>query len=109
MAETRKEPKRGKTKAMGDVLPLLIEKISKKVGGMLPVIILRWEETVGEQVARHTTPTALRGKKLTVEVDDSVWMAELARFHKRRILDSVNHRLEGAIVDEIIFRPKRKS
>jgi len=51
----------------------------------------------------------LRGKTLTIEVNDSVWMAELARFHKRRMRDAVNHGLSGNIVEEVIFRPKRNN
>jgi len=109
MDKRRKEPQRGETTAVGDILPRLIKGISKKAGGFLPLIATKWKEIVGEQVANHTTPASLTGTKLIIEVDDSVWMAELARFHKRRIIDAINHDLEGKITDEISFRPKRKS
>jgi hypothetical protein len=109
MENAREKKKRGKTATISDILPQIIEAISKKAGGRLPLIAVKWSEIVGEQVANHTTPSGLRGKQLMIDVDDSVWMAELARFHKRRIMDAVNHNLEGAIVNEIIFRPKRKS
>jgi hypothetical protein len=109
MEETRRNVKRGKTTSIADALSRVLDEISRKAGGKLPLIAAKWAEMVGEQVANHTTPSALRGKKFTVEVDDSVWMAELARFHKRRIIDAVNHNLGGAIVDDIVFRPKTKS
>lgn len=109
MQKQSKKSKRGSTTAVGDILPQVMKEISKKAGGFLPLILSKWTEMVGEAVAGHTQPVSLKGKKLYIEVDDSVWMAELARFHRRRIIDAVNHNLEDKIAEEIIFLPKRKS
>lgn len=109
MKKSTDKPVRGNTIAVGEILPQIIRQISSNAGGFLPVILCKWEEIVGTAVASHTRPSSLRGRKLYIEVDDSVWMAELARFHKKRIIDAINHNLEGKITEEIIFIPKRKS
>lgn len=109
MKKPADKPVRGGTVAVGDILPQIIRQISSKAGGFLPVILCKWEEIVGTAVANHTKPSSLKGKNLYIEVDDSVWMAELSRFHKRRIIDSINHNFEGKIIEEVIFIPKRKS
>ena len=37
----------------------------------------RWPAIVGEEVARHCRPTALRGRTLEATVDTSVWCQQL--------------------------------
>ena len=36
-----------------------------------------WEEAVGEEIARHCRPVAVRGGVLEAEVDSSVWCQQL--------------------------------
>ena len=92
--------------AVGELLPEILEKIEKKSGGRLPRILSKWPGIVGYEVARHTTPVLLRGKRLAVEVDDGVWMAELSRFHRRRIIEAVNRSFGEEVITEIRFRPQ---
>ena len=72
----REQQRNRKTLHMGELLPQVLERIEKKAGGKLPVIAAKWPEIMGEEVARHTVPVQLQGGRLTIEVDDSVWMAE---------------------------------
>ena len=46
----------------------------------------RWEEAVGEAVARHVQPVKLDGDRLVVEVDDPAWATQL-RFLERALID----------------------
>lgn len=97
----------GKTVTTGDILPEILKKIEKKAGGKLAVLSATWGELVGEDVSRHTEPCYLRGRRLSVEVDDSIWMSELSRFHKRTMIEAINKGLEEDILDNIVFRLKK--
>jgi hypothetical protein len=65
-----------------------------------------WEEAVGEAVARKARPSKIQNGKLFVTVSNSVYLQEL-QFHKLRIKEAVNQRLEAPIVKDIFFFPGR--
>ena len=62
----------------------------------------RWEEIVGEVLARHARPVRLRRGVLLVHVDDSLWMQEL-QFLKHDIRDRLNTALGRAAVRDIFL------
>lgn len=45
-------------------------------------ILKRWEEAVGPQIARRTSPSHVKDHRLTVIVDSSVWAQQLALMKK---------------------------
>ena len=49
----------------------------------------RWPLIVGEQIARHTTPSGLRHGVLTVDADHPGWLAEVRRLPKERLLKKI--------------------
>lgn len=60
-------------------------------------IIGQWEGMVGDVIARHAQPLSLKGKKLSVRVDSSVWMQQLTLL-KPELIEKVNRGLgEGTI------------
>jgi hypothetical protein len=63
----------------------------------------RWAEIVGEQIAAHTRPLAVRGGALQVAVDDPAWAPEL-RFLEARILERLETVLGTTEVDRIEVR-----
>jgi hypothetical protein len=63
----------------------------------------RWERAVGTMIARHTQPSAIRGKKLTVIVDSSAWMQQLSLL-RPEILAKVNQCLGEEAVDAVVLR-----
>ncbi|MFM2070800.1 MAG: hypothetical protein RLZZ623_1063 [Actinomycetota bacterium] len=65
----------------------------------------RWDETVGEALARHVQPVKLDGTRLTVEVDDPAWATQLKFFEatlRTRLLETT-----GAEITEFDIRVKR--
>ena len=62
-----------------------------------------WEETVGTDVARHTSPRALRDGVLVVSVDHNGWATEL-RFQERRVLKLLDKRLGEGVVKRLEAR-----
>jgi predicted nucleic acid-binding Zn ribbon protein len=63
----------------------------------------RWAEIVGEQIAAHTRPLAMRDGALQVGVDDPAWAPEL-RFLEPQILSRLHEVLGPVDVDRIEVR-----
>jgi predicted nucleic acid-binding Zn ribbon protein len=84
-----------------------LDRVVKRMGGpsldALNVVFGRWTEIVGEQIAAHTHPLALRGGALEVAVDDPAWAPEL-RFLEARILERLSAVLGDVRVDRIEVR-----
>ena len=62
-----------------------------------------WGRAVGEVIALHAQPSAVRGKKLTVTVDSSVWMQQLALL-KPEIIEKVYRAMGANAVESITLR-----
>jgi predicted nucleic acid-binding Zn ribbon protein len=62
-----------------------------------------WEEAVGPDVAKRSSPLSLRRGSLLVGVVNAPWMQQLS-FLRETIRDSVNRRLEQDLVREVRFR-----
>ncbi|WP_334142612.1 DUF721 domain-containing protein [Rhabdothermincola sp.] len=65
-----------------------------------------WEQIVGERVARHATPSALRDGVLVVAVDDPAWATQL-RFLEREILGRVQEVLNLPELARLEVRVRR--
>ncbi len=52
-------------------------------------IFSEWERTVGQAIARHARPVALRGGKLALVVDSPAWMQQLSLM-KPVIIEKLN-------------------
>ena len=68
----------------------------------------RWQEAVGEAVARHVQPVKLDGARLVVEVDDPAWATQLKFLEanlRERLLEVTGARIEH--FDVRVKRPGR--
>jgi len=58
-----------------------LEAVTRNLGGRggpaLVDLLQRWPEVVGEQLAAHSRPVALRAGTLTIAVDEPAWGAQL--------------------------------
>ncbi|HEV8540168.1 MAG TPA: DUF721 domain-containing protein [Nitrospiraceae bacterium] len=63
----------------------------------------RWHEIAGAQIAAHTRPDQIRFKKLSLLVENSVWLQHLT-FLKPTLLEKINESAGGKIVNEIVLR-----
>lgn len=71
----------------------------------LGTVFGRWDETVGESIARHTRPLRLEGRTLVVAVDQPAWATQL-----RALAPGILERLgaaTGEMIDhlEVVVRP----
>lgn len=62
-----------------------------------------WEEAVGPEVAKRSSPLSLRRGSLVVAVANAPWMQQLS-FLRETIRDSVNRALGQDLVREVRFR-----
>jgi predicted nucleic acid-binding Zn ribbon protein len=63
-----------------------------------------WLNAAGEALAVHTRPSNLARNVLTVEVDSSALMGELAGFRKDELLRRIKESFPGLAVLDIKFR-----
>jgi len=63
----------------------------------------QWRRAVGDVIAGHAQPTMVRGKKLTVTVDSSAWMQQLALL-KPEIMEKLNAAMGANAVDNITLK-----
>ncbi len=89
---------------ISEILGRLLKKLGLERRAREARIALEWERLVGETIARHTRPVGVRGKTLLVNVDSSVWLAELDRYFKDAMLEKISSGLDGIRIDEIRFR-----
>jgi hypothetical protein len=84
----------------------ILEKVIKNLGISGPVklirIMTRWEKILGPPICRITFPKDLKGKTLFVDVQDSVWLQQLA-FMDKMIMEKVNKAIGSKAVEKIHF------
>ena len=61
-----------------------------------------WDDIVGDQIARVTTPQKIEKNVLFVSVDSPVWRNELM-FLKLKIIKDINKKLTGNSIKDIKF------
>ena len=62
-----------------------------------------WDRAVGEVIAAHARPAAVRGRKLTVTVDSSAWMQQLTLL-RPELIEKLNRTLGEMAVESITLR-----
>ena len=67
------------------------------------LLLLRWQELVGPQIAKQTQPEYLKDEVLQVRVENSVWLNHL-RFLEEELRRKLNNKLSPQTIKEIRFR-----
>jgi len=63
----------------------------------------KWPEIVGEPIASHTRPDAIRFKKLYLIAESSVWLQHLT-FLKPALLEKINAAAGSPVVTDMVLR-----
>lgn len=93
-----------KVVSIGDVLGPLLKRLGLERRLREARIALEWDKIVGEKVAAHSRPVALKGKTLVVNVDSSVWLSELSHYFKGKILEKIHDEMGEKRIRDIRFR-----
>ncbi len=95
--------RKSKPEPLGAVLSKLLEDRGFAGNAHMARLSGKWEEAVGKDVARHARPEMLKGGLLTILVDSSAWMNQLAMLRTTIILQ-VNSAIGKEQVDDLRFR-----
>jgi predicted nucleic acid-binding Zn ribbon protein len=78
-------------------LDQLAGKLGVPPADVISVVFSKWDEVVGDEIARHTEPESLAHGTLTVAVDDARWATQL-----RWLAPKLTKRLNQEVGDEVI-------
>lgn len=93
----------GQPQPISAILRPLLKKFGLEAQMQTYMLIDRWEEVVGYQIASHTLPYQLKFKKLYLYVDSPAWINQL-NFLKEELKNKINREMGEAWVQEIIMR-----
>jgi predicted nucleic acid-binding Zn ribbon protein len=88
----------------GSLLPKLMQKLGLKERLRESEVIDAWSSIVGEFIAAHSTPVALRDGILYVRVLQPALHYELEQISKSEILRKLKQRFGGKTIRDIRFR-----
>jgi predicted nucleic acid-binding Zn ribbon protein len=90
--------------APADVLPKLMQRLGLKERLHEAEVLEAWSQIVGEFIAAHSAPVALREGVLYVRVLQPVLHYELEQVSKIDILRKLKQRFGGKIIRDLRFR-----
>jgi hypothetical protein len=88
---------------IGSILEQLFSKPEWKDKLQASLPLLRWQEIVGDKIARQSQPESLRDGVLEVRVANSAWLHHL-RFLERDLRQKLNKELPTLEIKELRFR-----
>src|SRR2546423_4190508 len=97
-------PSRDRWQAPADVLPKLMQRLGLKERLHETEVMEAWSKIVGEFIAAHSAPVALREGVLYVRVLQPALHYELEQVSKIDILRKLKQRFGGKIVRDVRFR-----
>ncbi|MEA1928047.1 MAG: DUF721 domain-containing protein [Candidatus Auribacterota bacterium] len=90
--------------ALGPIVTELISRWGLKKLVASSRVFEIWDTVVGPAISLHAQPHSFRDNKLVVNVDSSVWLAQLQRFRARQIKEKLNDNLPHPLVEKVVFR-----
>jgi predicted nucleic acid-binding Zn ribbon protein len=89
---------------LADALKIALRRHPIGVAAGRDLIAQVWGEVAGAGIAAHARPGRFESSHLTVYVDNSVWLSELARSGKTRLLANLRERLGPDVVRTLSFQ-----
>ena len=87
-------------------LGAVIDHLIKSEGIEKPILqnkaLMDWEEIVGKQIAKHSTPEEVKHGVMMVRVETPVWRNELT-LRKNEIIEKLNKGTHKKIIQDIKF------
>jgi predicted nucleic acid-binding Zn ribbon protein len=99
-----KRPPRESWQSAGDVLPKLMQRLGLRERLHETEVIEAWSKIVGDFIAAHSTPMALREGILYVRVLQPVLHYELEQVSKIDILRKLKQRFGSKTIRDVRFR-----
>jgi predicted nucleic acid-binding Zn ribbon protein len=93
-----------RTRSTQDVLSQVLSGLRIESRRSEAEIVKVWNHLMDPNIAAHARPVGLRKGTLFVNVDSSVWLAEIVRYRRREILDRLQHSFGRELIKRISFR-----
>lgn len=100
----QKSPARDRWQSAGDLVPKLMQRLGLRERLHETEVIEAWSNIVGEFIAAHSAPVALRESVLYVRVLQPALHYELEQVSKTDILRKLKQRFGGKTVRDVRFR-----
>jgi hypothetical protein len=94
----------GQARRVGDVLPRVAKDLRMDQRRAEAEVVKVWNSLVDPNVTAHAQPVGLRKGTLFVNVDSSVWLAEIVRYRRKEILDRLQYSFGRDLIQRISFR-----
>ena len=93
-----------RARRVGDVLPQVTTDLRMDDRRAEAEIVKVWNSLIDPNIVAHAQPVGLRKGTLFVNVDSSVWLAEIVRYRRKEILDRLQHGFGKNLIQRISFR-----
>lgn len=88
----------------GDVLPALLKDLRLDARQAEAEVVKVWNALIDPAVTAHAQPANLHKGTLFVNVDSSVWLAEIVRYRRKEIIERLQHSFGASVIKKISFR-----
>ncbi len=93
-----------RARSAGAVMPRVLADLRIDSRRAEAEIVKVWNSLLDPNIVAHAQPVGLRKGTLFVNVDSSVWLAEIVRYRRKEILDRLQHSFGRDIIVRISFR-----
>jgi hypothetical protein len=93
-----------RARRVGDVLPKVTAELHLDTRRAEAEVVKVWNSLIDPNIVAHAQPVGLRKGTLLVNVDSSVWLAEIVRYRRKEILDRLQHSFGKNLIQRISFR-----
>ena len=93
-----------RVKSAGAVMPRVLADLRMDTRRAETEILKVWNNLLDPNIVAHAQPVGLRKGTLFVNVDSSVWLAEIVRYRRKEILDRLHHSFSRDLIARISFR-----
>jgi predicted nucleic acid-binding Zn ribbon protein len=99
-----RKPRTDRWQSPGELVPKLMQRLGLRERLRETEVIDAWGKIVGEFIAAHSAPVALRGGVLYVRVLQPALHYELEQISKSEILRKLKQRFGGKTIRDVRFR-----
>ena len=89
---------------VGELMPGILKDLRMDARQADVELVKVWNSAIDPVVTAHAQPANLHKGTLFVNVDNSVWLAEIVRYRRREILDRLQNSFGKTVIQKISFR-----
>lgn len=89
---------------VGEVLTAALKRVQFEKKKIHAEVARIWPRLLDPNITAHAQPAGLHKGTLFVNVDSSVWLSEIVRYHRREILNRLQRTFGASTIARISFR-----